>query len=160
MKNERTIDWYLEKAKDVSGITSNRKLGADLGISEGAMSHFKTGRALPSDATMIRLADLAKVDPYIALLDLNTWRTEGDAKKAYADILRKLGQASVVAAIIIPTTSAPALAFAGVAVTGATAVPVIMGMCLCILWKIIYRVGKGCLSICFIKRFLLFISRV
>jgi transcriptional regulator with XRE-family HTH domain len=92
----RTIDFYIDRAKEFSKITSNRKLGVKLGVSEGAISQFKTGRAIPSDDTMIKLAKLAHVDKDLALMELNTWRTKGEAKETYQRILDKLGGAVAV----------------------------------------------------------------
>ena len=84
-----------------------------MGISEGAISQFKTRRLFPADDTMVKLAELACVDPYIALLDLNMWRSQGDAQKAYSEILKKI--MGVIALVMFLGLAAPsnALASAG-----------------------------------------------
>lgn len=101
MSTVRDVDWYIDRAKTCSGIVSNRKLGLELGISEGAMSHFKTGRAFPSDETMVKLAKLAQVDPDLALLDLGSWKTTGEAKEAYERLKSRFVSLCIIAALTL-----------------------------------------------------------
>lgn len=90
MKKERDLSFYLEKAKENADIPSDRKLGIALGRSDALINQMRRGRALPSDDVMIELATLAGIDPYIALLDLSAWRTEGAAQAAYKEILKRI----------------------------------------------------------------------
>lgn len=108
MQTERTIEFYIEKAKEHSGISSDRQLGPVLGMSTAAISQFKTGRALPSDDSMVRLAELAGVDPYIALIDLNSWRSEGAARNAYKEILKRISVVFIAALILFPANKSSA----------------------------------------------------
>lgn len=102
MKN-RTVDFYIERAKDNSGASSDRKLGTLLGLSEIAVSNWRNGRSWPSDDVMVKLSKICGIDPDIGLLDLNLWRSSGDAKEAYARMLKKI--TVVIMAMIILVSS-------------------------------------------------------
>ena len=127
---ERDINWYCQRAKENGVYRSYRKLGGALGITEGSISQFRTGRAFPSDDTMVKLAKLAGVDPYVALLDLSTWRTKGEAQKAYAKILQKITAAIALAFGLNALTSSTALAFSATIVTysGPVSLPIVSSL--------------------------------
>ena len=40
------------------------------------MHYYRSGKQLPSDETMVKIAEIAGLDPYEALLRLNIWRCE------------------------------------------------------------------------------------
>jgi transcriptional regulator with XRE-family HTH domain len=105
-----TIDWYIDAAKARSGIKSERKLSEFLGLKFVAISSYRTGRAFPSDDTMVKLAKMAGVNPDIALLELSVWRNEGPARKAYASILHRLAHAMVIICAISSISPANAQA--------------------------------------------------
>ena len=73
------VNAYLDAALQRSGVGSDRQLAYRLGISQSAISSYRTGRAWPDDDVMIRIAWTATADPTRALIDLNTWRTSGSA---------------------------------------------------------------------------------
>lgn len=89
------ISEIIDAAKKKSGIKSNNGIARAIGITSAAMVRINSGFGLPSDQTMIRLGELAGIDRARALLLLNMWRTEGEAKKTYSDILSRLGTASL-----------------------------------------------------------------
>ncbi len=103
----RDISWYIDKAKEESGAGSDRKICEMLGMAENATHAWRKRNVLPSDDTMMKLAKIARIDPYIALLDLNMWRSDGEAKKAYASMLKKI-TAVFVALIIVFSIENPA----------------------------------------------------
>jgi len=92
-----TIDEYCDKARNLNGFSSDRQLDRALGFKGQPTSQWRTKRAWPADETMIKLAELADEDPGIALLELNSWRTEGPAKLGYLRILEKY-----VAMLVLP----------------------------------------------------------
>lgn len=104
MKN-RDIEFYICKAMENGGISSGRKLGLELGLSEASITQFRTGRAFPSDTVMIKLATLAGIDPDVGLLDLNLWRTTGEAKAGYARLLKKITASVIGAAVLLPASA-------------------------------------------------------
>jgi hypothetical protein len=86
----RTISWYIEEAKAHSGAKSDRKLCELLGKSPIWIHQISTGKTWPSDEGMIQLARVAGMDPFTALLDLNMWRSHGEAQKTYRKMLEKM----------------------------------------------------------------------
>jgi hypothetical protein len=46
---------------------------------------------------MVELAQFAGIDPDMALLDLSSWRTVGEARKTYENILQKIGKMAIFA---------------------------------------------------------------
>ena len=102
MKNlERTVEFYIDRAIERSGATSDRKLCELLDISHNAVMYYRNGRSIPSDDTMVRLAQICGIDPAIALTDLNIWKTDGLAQKAYRDILKKMTSAAIALIILV-----------------------------------------------------------
>lgn len=95
----RNLDFYIDRARSNKGFKSDLELGRHLGFKGSAVSFWRVGKAFPSDETMVQLAALAGVDPAIALLDLNAWRSGGAAREAYNGMLKRLVGAGIVAAL-------------------------------------------------------------
>ncbi len=106
---ERDINFYLDRALERSGCTSDRKLSLLLGKGIGAVGFYRARGVLPEDDTMLHLAKIAGIDPAIALLDLSSWRTEGEARLTYSKILQKITGCVLIGAALLPS---PAYAFA------------------------------------------------
>jgi ATP diphosphatase len=70
-------------------------LAIHVGLKSSSVSWYRTKRAWPDDATMLRIAELAGADQARALLDLNTWRAKSSA---VADLYRKM--AATVSAVV------------------------------------------------------------
>ncbi len=77
-----TLNEYLDAAIVAGGFASDKALGRHLGYIGGSISAMRTGRMLPSDETMVRLAVMVGVPPEIALMDLNIWRAGGNQSRA------------------------------------------------------------------------------
>lgn len=103
----RDIRFYIQTAKKKQGITSNRELCKLLGVSHNATNTYYNNGSLPADETMVKIAELAKIDTETALLDLAMWRTSGAAQKAYANILQKITQVTAMIIALIGFTLAP-----------------------------------------------------
>lgn len=88
----RDINFYMEEAKTRAHIKSNRKLSVFLGLSPIAACNWKTKRAYPSDETMIRLAEVSGQSPFIALLELNIWRSTGKVKESYEKLYKGMSK--------------------------------------------------------------------
>ena len=94
MIREATIDEYLDRAIATQKLNSDRDLSLRLGLNPGAVHMFRSRKAWPSDGTMIRIAQMAGVDPGGALLFLNYWRErDPDAKKEYQTLAETITQA-------------------------------------------------------------------
>lgn len=72
---------YTEKAVTRYGLRGQNAVARELGITTASMSQFNTGKAVPSEETMIKLAELAGLPKEEALIDLNLWRSKNDPKR-------------------------------------------------------------------------------
>ena len=68
----------MQKAIVRQQLTSNNKLAQELGITSASISVLNQGKALPSEETMIKLAELAGLPKEEALIDLNLWRSKNN----------------------------------------------------------------------------------
>ena len=73
MTQQRDASWYIEKAKQEQGLNSNNKLAILMRVSSPTVSNWYRGRDLPKPEYMVKIAELAKMDPEIALADLASW---------------------------------------------------------------------------------------
>jgi len=82
------IDEYMDRAIEESHLGSERQLAKALNVSSPTVTAWRKRRALPSDQSMIALAELAHKDPDVALIVLNCLRTQSEnARKSYLAIL-------------------------------------------------------------------------
>ncbi len=96
----RDFSYYAEKAISRYGLAGQNALAAEIGINKSAMSQLATGRTLPSEATMIRLAELAGMPKEEALIDLNLWRSKGNPEinKIWQRVAKMIG---IVFAVLV-----------------------------------------------------------
>ena len=97
----RDFTYYTEKAISRYGLAGQNALAAEIGINKSAMSQLATGRTLPSEATMIKLAELAGLPKEEALIDLNLWRSKNnpEVNKIWTRLSKMIGIA-VISCII------------------------------------------------------------
>jgi hypothetical protein len=74
MTDPQNLDWYLDEARTAIGAPSDRQLALALRVDTASLSAYRTKRAWPSPEVMVRLAELAKVSPEVALAQLASWR--------------------------------------------------------------------------------------
>jgi hypothetical protein len=82
----KTLNWYIDTAKERSGHTSDWALARELRTVRQQVRQWRFHETFPGDEYMLRLAELAGVDPITALMDLNAWRCERaghDRARAY-----------------------------------------------------------------------------
>lgn len=72
---------YADKAIVRYGLTGYNNLARELGINKASVSCLRAGKTLPSEETMIKLAELAGLPKEEALIDLNLWRSKNDPKR-------------------------------------------------------------------------------
>ncbi len=95
-----SLNYYIDAAMRVQGIESDRQLALRLGQNPSNVCHWRTKRTHPNDATIALLAKLGKKDVCKALIDLNIWRSEGEAKNTYkllSDYLNRKEQSMLAA---------------------------------------------------------------
>lgn len=98
----RQLADYLELARQRLKTDSDRELSRRLGLSDPAVNHMRMRNALPSDATMVKLAEICGVAADEALLELNIWRAkDGATRSIYEKIAATLKRAAAVIGWII-----------------------------------------------------------
>lgn len=93
------IDKYIDLARDKNNLRSDRQLSFAFGLNAAAVNTWRTRRAWPSDDVMIKLAKMAGVDPMDAILDLNIWRSSGEAITLYTRIKKSMTAMLVLLAV-------------------------------------------------------------
>lgn len=97
-----TIDNYLDTARELQDLPSDRQLALRLGITDTSLNAFRQKKSWPADHTMIALAALAGMDVSQALIDLNCWRSKSpEARSAYQHLALKLKAVAVALALVI-----------------------------------------------------------
>ena len=105
----RNIHWYIDKAIERNNFKSKRQFCNAIGVSSGATQGYKVGY-LPTDETMIKISKLAGIDPYIALMDLNAWRSKDTpAENLYKQLGQIVSHLCIIASLVL-MPSAPAKA--------------------------------------------------
>jgi len=86
-----TIDVYIDLARELNGLSSDRRVAQALGVTPATVNAWRSKRQWPSDQAMIRLADLTQRARECALVDLNMWRARTPAvRQTYGKILGRL----------------------------------------------------------------------
>lgn len=109
----RSLTDYLVAAKERTGLMSDRRLGVALGGSIEMVSQWRTQGKFPSEARMVRLADMAGVPRDQALLDLAEWKSDETTRDTWRMIRAKIAGAAAAVLLLVsaqPVTSpAPGL---------------------------------------------------
>ncbi|WP_417460689.1 hypothetical protein [Kordiimonas sp.] len=85
-----SIDHYVDRALAKKRFKSDRQLSTALGLSLAAVGSWRTRRAIPSEESMVKLAEFAGMDAEIALLELGWWRSVSRNEHAAATTYQKL----------------------------------------------------------------------
>jgi hypothetical protein len=104
---------YVEQARALNHLTSDRKLAARIGIASGNIVQWRKRFSLPCETSMIKLAELADIDPSKALIELAILRAkskqETNVADTYSEILRRIGppvrlakRVAVILALLLP----------------------------------------------------------
>lgn len=95
MKN---FSYYAEKAIVRYGLTGYNNLARELGLNKASVSYLRSGKNLPSEETMIKLAELAGLPKEEALIDLNLWRSKDkpEVQKIWQRLSKMIGCALLV----------------------------------------------------------------
>lgn len=102
----RDINWYMNTARKNKNISSDRNLARELKVSSVAGWRDPYRPRIPEHAVMVRLASMAQVPDYIAMIDRDIWEATYKAPETvpiYKKILKKFPQyaAAVLIAFIV-----------------------------------------------------------
>lgn len=98
----RDLDWYIQTARANKGFKSDSKLALALNLTN--ISIWRTGKSLPSEESMLKLARWAGVPDEIALCDLHVWINEQNhpvVADAYVRMREALSRVSGFAATLM-----------------------------------------------------------
>ena len=84
---------YAEKAIVRFGLTGYNNLAREIGITKASMSIFRSGKALPSEETFLKIVELAGLPKEEALIDLNLWRSKDkpEVQKIWLRLSKMIG---------------------------------------------------------------------
>lgn len=84
------FDSLIGAARTRSGARSDRKLAALIGRTQPCLSRWRRGPDLPDDDALVRLCELAGVDPGPVLAELNARRAAEPARSVYRAMAERL----------------------------------------------------------------------
>lgn len=91
----------MDVAKGKNALKSDRALARAIGMSSPTLFRIRQGFGFPSEENMMKLGELAGIDHASALLLLNMWKAEGEAKSTYRDILSRLSTAAALCFVMV-----------------------------------------------------------
>mgnify|MGYP000274788659 CR=1 FL=1 len=98
----RNFQDYISEAQKKQNLYSLSKIAQKIGISANSVSVMYKNKTLPSEETLIKIADLAGIPREEALLDLSIWSAKSDdAKKTWEKIRTLLNTAALTLALLI-----------------------------------------------------------
>lgn len=86
----RSVDDYLDLARNRQKLPSDRQLCAHLKCTDAVVSQWRKRKSFPSDEHMVRLAELAGLDPQVALLELACWRAVSRNENVAVGVYKRL----------------------------------------------------------------------
>lgn len=97
----------MEKAICKQNLKNQNQLAKFIGISSASMATMKSGKILPSEETLLKVAALADIPAEQALIDLNLWRSQKDpARLAAWQKISKLINKTALIALFLGVSSA------------------------------------------------------
>jgi transcriptional regulator with XRE-family HTH domain len=96
-----TLAEYMNAAIERQRLRSDRGLARAIDVEQAIVSRWRTGKALPTEPQMVKLAQLAEADEDRATLLLGLWRaTEEPVRDTYRRLLRRCATGSGIAIAI------------------------------------------------------------
>lgn len=97
-----TIQQLLTAAKTGAAIPSNYRLARVLGVTDNTVANWQNGRALPSDATVGQLAQMAGLDPDAAVASIHAARASDDGERSrWTRIAARLANSTAAVGAVI-----------------------------------------------------------
>ena len=99
------INDYIDEAMYRLKSQNYSDFSKEIGITRISLSRIYNGKQLPSEATMIRLAELAGMPKEEALIDLNLWRSKDkpELQKVWQRLAKMIG--IILFMLLIPGVS-------------------------------------------------------
>ncbi|MBD1410261.1 DUF3693 domain-containing protein [Burkholderia contaminans] len=89
----KTTAQWLDALKERLGLPSDYAVAKALGVTRGAVSHYRTGRSAFDDVTAVRAAELLGMDPAVMLASVQYERAKNeDVREAWASLLEKFSE--------------------------------------------------------------------
>ena len=85
----RNFQDYISEAQKKQNLYSLSKIAQKIGISANSVSVMYKNKTLPSEETLIKIADLAGIPREEALLDLSIWSAKSEDAKSTWEKIRK-----------------------------------------------------------------------
>lgn len=84
----RSIYDYLRLAAARYGAANDNQLAKALGTQRQNIQEYQSGRVFPREDMFLRLAELAGIDEFTAMLDLALWRAERNKQWLAVSVLK------------------------------------------------------------------------
>ena len=78
----QSIDQLLDSVKTKHGLTSDYKLAQHLGLTMGAIAHYRHGRSLPDDRACQKIGDALGIDGDVLAAQMLARRAKDDDSRA------------------------------------------------------------------------------
>ena len=97
------VQEYIDEAISRQKVKSLAALGRLLGVNRASVNFMYRDKMLPSEETMIRLAELAGLPKEEALIDLNIWRAKNnpELQKLWIRLSKMIGCFAVFPLILL-----------------------------------------------------------
>lgn len=85
------IGLLLDKAKVIHKLPSDYKLALVMGIEQGSLRNYRSGKTLPDSRVITKICELTGDDPYILAVQIEAERAKtNEAKTLWAGIAARL----------------------------------------------------------------------
>lgn len=78
-----TIENVLERVKSQQGLKSDYMVAKVFGISQPAISNWRSGRSFPDEKMCLILAEAASIDPLFLVASMQAMRAKDDDLRAF-----------------------------------------------------------------------------
>lgn len=99
----KSIADLLDEARKASGLASDNALAKRLGTTRQVVSQWRHGDSYPGEEKITALAHMARADAGEWLVRVQAARSDGNARRHWEDIAKRLGIAAAIALCAVGT---------------------------------------------------------